>query len=102
MSKKPSVFLQEIIGQDVVVKLNSGIEYRGTMVCLDGFMNIALENTVEVADGTTNEFGDCFIRGNNGMLAILYLLIFKCSSLHLSRKQLALDFPITIRRSVMV
>ena len=38
------------------------------MACLDGFMNIALENTKEAVDGTiTNEYGDCFIRGNNGI-----------------------------------
>lgn len=64
--KKPTQFLQEIIGQNVVVKLSSGIEYRGTMACLDGFMNIALENTVEFVKGVeTNTYGDCFIRGNN-------------------------------------
>ena len=27
----------------VVVKLNSGVDYRGVLVCLDGYMNIALE-----------------------------------------------------------
>lgn len=53
----------------VAVKLNSEIEYKGTMACLDGFMNIALENTVEYAnEQQTNEYGDCFIRGNNGNL----------------------------------
>jgi U6 snRNA-associated Sm-like protein LSm6 len=68
-AKKPSNFLQEIIGQEVVVKLNSGVEYRGTMACLDGFMNIALENTKEAVNGNiTNTYGDCFIRGNNGIL----------------------------------
>lgn len=37
------------------------------MTCLDGYMNIALENTVEYVDGEQkNEYGDCFIRGNNG------------------------------------
>ena len=27
----------------VVVKLNPGVDYRGVLVCLDGYMNIALE-----------------------------------------------------------
>lgn len=34
---------QTVIGRSVVVKLNSGVEYRGVLTCLDGFMNIALE-----------------------------------------------------------
>ncbi|KAI8897635.1 U6 snRNP-associated protein Lsm6 [Globomyces pollinis-pini] len=64
--QKPAEFLQQVIGKTVLVKLNSGIEYRGTMSCLDGYMNIALENTQEYVDGDiTNEYGDCFIRGNN-------------------------------------
>ena len=48
-SKKrtPSDFLKEIIGQPVVVKLNSGVDYRGVLSCLDGYMNIALEQTEE-------------------------------------------------------
>ena len=39
----------------------------GILVCLDGFMNIALEQTEEWVDGVLrNKFGDCFVRGNNG------------------------------------
>jgi U6 snRNA-associated Sm-like protein LSm6 len=39
----------------------------GILVCLDGFMNIALEQTEEWVDGVLrSKFGDCFIRGNNG------------------------------------
>jgi U6 snRNA-associated Sm-like protein LSm6 len=68
MSQKPSSFLQEIVGKDVTVQLNSQIEYKGKMACLDGFMNIALENTTEYAlEKKTAEYGDCFIRGNNGI-----------------------------------
>lgn len=39
----PAQFLQSVMGRPVIVKLNSGIEYRGVLACLDGFMNIALE-----------------------------------------------------------
>jgi U6 snRNA-associated Sm-like protein LSm6 len=40
------------------------------MSSLDGYMNIALENTKEYSLGNfTNEYGDCFIRGNN----VLYI-----------------------------
>ncbi|VDI32860.1 Hypothetical predicted protein [Mytilus galloprovincialis] len=49
MSRKqtPSEFLKQIIGRPVVVKLNSGVDYRGVLACLDGYMNIALEQTEE-------------------------------------------------------
>ena len=36
-------------------------------MCLDGYMNIALEQTEEHVNGAvTNRYGDAFIRGNNG------------------------------------
>ncbi len=39
----------------------------GVLSCLDGYMNIALEQTEEHANGrVTNRYGDAFIRGNNG------------------------------------
>jgi small nuclear ribonucleoprotein (snRNP)-like protein len=39
----------------------------GVLSCLDGFMNIALEQTEEHVNGViTNRYGDSFIRGNNG------------------------------------
>lgn len=39
----------------------------GTLSCLDGYMNIALEQTEEYVNGVkTNEYGDAFVRGNNG------------------------------------
>ena len=37
------------------------------MSCLDSYMNIAMEQTEEFANGRkTNTYGDAFIRGNNG------------------------------------
>jgi hypothetical protein len=39
----------------------------GLLACLDGFMNIALEQTEEYVNGhLKNKYGDAFIRGNNG------------------------------------
>ena len=35
-------FLQ-VTGRPVVVKLNTGVDYKGVLACLDGYMNIALE-----------------------------------------------------------
>ncbi|KAG0735551.1 hypothetical protein G6F57_011762 [Rhizopus arrhizus] len=69
-SRSPTDFLGTVLGQTVKVKLNSGIDYKGTLACLDGYMNIALENTEEYVDGRLkNKYGDTFIRGNN----VLYI-----------------------------
>uniref|UniRef100_G1KCF6 U6 snRNA-associated Sm-like protein LSm6 n=1 Tax=Anolis carolinensis TaxID=28377 RepID=G1KCF6_ANOCA len=68
----PSDFLKQIIGRPVVVKLNSGVDYRGVLACLDGYMNIALEQTEEYVNGQLkNKYGDAFIRGNNGTYTLL-------------------------------
>ncbi|KJH52931.1 ubiquitin--protein ligase [Dictyocaulus viviparus] len=72
--QNPSEFLKQIIGKPVVVKLNSGVDYRGILACLDGFMNIALEQTEEYNNGQLqNKYGDAFIRGNN----VLYISTLK-------------------------
>ncbi len=36
---------QAIKGKPVLVKLNSGVAYKGVLACLDGYMNIAMEQT---------------------------------------------------------
>ncbi|RFU24488.1 hypothetical protein B7463_g11848, partial [Scytalidium lignicola] len=65
--KDPSGFLGEIIGQQVRVKLNSGVVYRGELQSVDGYMNIALEKTEEYVNGVKKRsYGDAFVRGNNG------------------------------------
>lgn len=129
-SKTPSDFLKSIKGKPVIVKLNSGVDYRGAqlglrglreqtsalyiakcskpcggnrslplllsralrlrrnaasahgcclpllstpgiLACLDGYMNIAMEQTEEYVNGQLkNKYGDCFIRGNNGEAAL--------------------------------
>jgi U6 snRNA-associated Sm-like protein LSm6 len=68
------------------------VDYRGVLACLDGYMNIALEQTEEYVNGQVlalsfiililriiiiiifllqlkNKYGDAFIRGNN----VLYI-----------------------------
>lgn len=43
----------------------------GILACLDGYMNIAMEQTEEYVNGQLkNKYGDCFIRGNNGTFHI--------------------------------
>ena len=72
--KSPSDFLKQVLGKPVIVQLNSGVTYRGILACLDGFMNIAMEQTEEYVDGQLkNRYGDCFIRGNNGKNCFLFL-----------------------------
>lgn len=86
--KDPADFLKQAIGKSVIVKLHSGFSYKGicqnegdigikttlpilpfvgTLICLDGFMNIAMENSEEYF-GTRklSSFKNIFIRGNNG------------------------------------
>lgn len=41
----------------------------GELQSVDGYMNIALEKTQEFVNGTKRrEYGDTFVRGNNGTL----------------------------------
>jgi len=68
--QRPSDFLKTVLGRPVIVKLNAGTEFRGVLACLDGYMNIAMEQTEEFHDGQLKaKYGDCFIRGNN----VLYI-----------------------------
>ncbi|KAI7967710.1 hypothetical protein MJO29_000987, partial [Puccinia striiformis f. sp. tritici] len=70
----PSDFLKQVVGHQVTVRLNSGVDYRGILSCLDGYMNIALENTEEYVNGIRrNSYGDAFIRGNNDVSYIAWL-----------------------------
>lgn len=64
-----SSFLSDLTGNNVIVKLNSGLQYQGKLQSVDGFMNIALEQTKELVDmKVTKVYGDVFVRGNNGKL----------------------------------
>jgi len=51
-------------------KLTNSVSHviiEGVLACLDGYMNIAMEQTEEFVDGQLKaKYGDCFIRGNNG------------------------------------
>ena len=47
--------------------ISDGFLVAGVLACLDGYMNIALEQTEEYVNGQLkNKYGDAFIRGNNG------------------------------------
>ena len=52
MSKRtPADFLKQVLGRYVNVKLLDGTEYVGILACLDGFMNIVLEQLEEYESG---------------------------------------------------
>ena len=49
--------------------MTRGISPSGVLACLDGYMNIAMEQTEEYVNGQLKaKYGDTFIRGNNGIL----------------------------------
>lgn len=66
----PVEFLKEAIGRIVIVKLSNEEEYRGMLICLDGTMNVVLNNCEEIINNKPSSvsFPSLFIRGNNGML----------------------------------
>ena len=41
----PKPFLTGLTGQEVVVKLKWGMEYRGRLVAIDSYMNLQLADT---------------------------------------------------------
>lgn len=54
--------------------MRSSVFISGIMVCLDGYLNIALEQAEEYVNGQLkNKYGDVMIRGNN----VLYIGIQK-------------------------
>ncbi|WPK23759.1 hypothetical protein PUMCH_001005 [Australozyma saopauloensis] len=68
----PTNFLSSVIGSTIVVKLHNGVEYKGDLQSIDGYMNVVLRSAKEyVEDFESKSFGDVFIRGNNGMYTIL-------------------------------
>lgn len=66
----PKPFLADLTGKTVIVKLKWGIEYQGSLVSVDNYMNIHLDKTQEFVDGKiAGEIGEILIRCNN----VLYI-----------------------------
>ncbi|XP_062613049.1 small nuclear ribonucleoprotein F [Saccostrea cucullata] len=66
----PKPFLNGLTGKPVMVKLKWGMEYKGYLVSVDGYMNLQLANTEEYIDGAqTGNLGEVLIRCNN----VLYI-----------------------------
>ncbi len=48
------------------------------LACLDGYMNVAMEQTEEYQDGQLKaKYGDAFLRGNNGANLCDYSQLFR-------------------------
>ncbi len=89
----PTEYLKGVVGKRVIVRLTSGVDYRGAVAslglamvfidfffttagvlsCLDGYMNIALEQTEEHANGrVTNRYGGCFYPREQRCVSVLF------------------------------
>ena len=66
----PKPFLTGLTGQEVIVKLKWGMEYKGTLLAIDSYMNLQLASTEEFIDGAfAGNLGEVLIRCNN----VLYI-----------------------------
>lgn len=60
----PRPMLQELVSKQVLVRLKWGeVEYKGTLVSIDSYMNLQLSGTEEyIADKPTGSLGQVLIR----------------------------------------
>jgi len=64
----PKPFLADLTGKTVRVKLKWGMEYQGTLVSSDAYMNLQLDGTEEFINGNcAGVLGEVLIRCNNVM-----------------------------------
>jgi small nuclear ribonucleoprotein F len=62
----PKPFLIDLIDKVVIVKLKWGMEYKGTLVAFDGYMNFQLLDTTEWVNGECRgNIGEALVRCNN-------------------------------------
>lgn len=66
----PKPFLKTLLNKRVIVRLKwNKMEYKGTLIAIDNYMNLQLDDTDEVIrDGETTKdekIGEIFIRCNN-------------------------------------
>eukprot|EP00616_Rhizochromulina_sp_CCMP1243_P004462 CAMPEP_0118961608 /NCGR_PEP_ID=MMETSP1173-20130426/235_1 /TAXON_ID=1034831 /ORGANISM="Rhizochromulina marina cf, Strain CCMP1243" /LENGTH=83 /DNA_ID=CAMNT_0006909789 /DNA_START=21 /DNA_END=272 /DNA_ORIENTATION=- len=64
----PKPFLSQLTGKPVLVKLKWGMEYKGTLMSVDSYMNVQLGEAEEFIDGNfAGALGEIMIRCNNVM-----------------------------------
>ena len=65
-SKNPLYILQAAQNSEIILRLKDGTEYKGLLKEIDAYMNMILENAVEIMDGSpVAKYNEIFIRGNN-------------------------------------
>ncbi|XP_027479545.1 small nuclear ribonucleoprotein F-like [Zalophus californianus] len=61
----PKPFLNVLTGKPVMVEPKGGMEYKGYLVSVDGYMNMQLANTEEYIDGAlSGHLAEVLIRCN--------------------------------------
>ena len=64
--KNPLSILQNAQNSIILLRLKDGTEYRGLLKEIDAYMNMILEDAVEIMDGSpVAKYNEIFIRGNN-------------------------------------
>ena len=67
---QPLQTLEKSVGKTITIRLKSNQFYTGRLRVTDQYMNLVLENCVELKDGEIKKrYGKVFLRGNN----ILYI-----------------------------
>ena len=64
--RNPLHILQAAQNSQIIVRLKDGTEYKGLLKEIDAYMNMILEDAIEVMDGSpVAKYNEIFIRGNN-------------------------------------
>ena len=64
--RNPADFIKQSLGREVLVRLNEDAEITGTLVCLDGALNMVLSGAKEYVNGVHNsDYAKLVLRGNN-------------------------------------
>jgi len=73
MGKRPLMALQKVMNKEIRVRLKNMLEYKGTLINVDSYMNMFLEGAFEYReDGRVSEkLGRVVIRGNNVLYVVL-------------------------------
>lgn len=69
--KSPSDHLSSMIGTRVKVRLTTGVDFTGKLSCMDGSMNVALQDAAE-SGAQGKRYEQVLLRGNN----VLYIRSF--------------------------
>jgi small nuclear ribonucleoprotein (snRNP)-like protein len=65
-SKNPLHILQNAQNSIIILRLKDGTEYKGLLKEIDAYMNMIIEDCIEIMDGSpVAKYNEIFIRGNN-------------------------------------